>query len=79
MVASVGERARRRCEELRARGEPAALEAVLAEIRARDTRDAGRADAPMRAAPDAVVLDTTALDANAAFARALEIVKAKQR
>ncbi len=75
VVASVEERARRRCEELRARGEMADLDAVLAEMRARDARDAGRADAPMRAAADAVVLDTTALDADAAFARAVEIVR----
>jgi len=76
VIASVEARAGRRVAELRARGEPAELDAVLAEMRARDARDADRADAPMRAAPDAVVLDTTTLDADAAFARALEIVGA---
>ena len=79
VIASVEARAGRRVAELRARGEPAELDAVLAEMRARDARDADRADAPMRAAPDAVVLDTTTLDADAAFARALEIVGARRR
>ena len=79
VIASVEARAGRRGAELRARGEPAELDAVLAEMRARDARDADRADAPMRAAPDAVVLDTTTLDADAAFARALEIVGARRR
>ena len=79
VIASVEARAGRRVAELRARGEPAELDAVLAEMRARDARDADRADAPMRAAADAVVLDTTTLDADAAFARALEIVGARRR
>ena len=47
-------------------------------MRARDARDANRADAPMRAAPDAVVLDTTTLDADAALARALEIIAGRR-
>jgi CMP/dCMP kinase len=78
VVASVEARARRRLAEQRARGEPAELDAVIAEMRARDARDANRADAPMRAAPDAVVLDTTTLDADAAFARALEIIAGRR-
>ena len=78
VVASVEARARRRLAELRARGEPAELDAVLAEMRRRDERDANRADAPMRAAPDAVVLDTTTLDADAAFARAVEIIAGRR-
>ena len=79
VTASVEERARRRFVELRSRGEPVELEAVIAEIRSRDARDAGRADAPMRPAADAAVLDTTALDAGAAFTRSLEIIEAKRR
>jgi cytidylate kinase len=74
VTASVEARARRRLAELRARGETTKLEAVLAEMRERDARDAGRADAPMRQAADAVVLDTTDLDADAVFARALAII-----
>ena len=47
---------------------------VLADIRKRDARDAGRADAPLKPAPDAHVLDTTSLDVETAFAAALAIV-----
>jgi cytidylate kinase len=54
-------RAARRAAELAERGEPAAVDAVLADQEARDRRDAERDLAPMRPAPDAVVLDTTHL------------------
>jgi cytidylate kinase len=74
VTASVEERARRRFAELRARGEPAELDAVVREMLARDARDTARADAPMRPAVDAVVLDTTELDPQGAFRRALEII-----
>jgi cytidylate kinase len=60
-------RAKRRYLEMKDRGEPATYEAVLAEIRRRDERDAGRAVSPMRPAPDAVLLDTSNLDIEAAF------------
>ena len=53
------------------------LAGVEAEMQARDAQDAARAVAPLRPAPDAVVLDTTALDADAAFAAALAAVYAK--
>ncbi|MCS6780867.1 MAG: (d)CMP kinase [Geminicoccaceae bacterium] len=68
VTASLEERARRRFEELRRRGETPMLRAVLDELRERDRRDTERAVAPLRAADDAFVLDTTALDADAAFA-----------
>jgi CMP/dCMP kinase len=74
VTASAAERARRRHLELAGRGEAASLERVLADIEARDARDAGRAAAPLRMAEDAVRLDTTDLDAEAAFARANAIV-----
>jgi CMP/dCMP kinase len=48
---------------------------VLAELRARDAQDANRAVAPLRPAADAVLLDTTALDADAAFEAALAAVR----
>ncbi|HEY7726147.1 MAG TPA: (d)CMP kinase [Anaeromyxobacteraceae bacterium] len=54
-------RARRRHEELAARGEPASLESVLADQERRDRDDASRAVAPLRPAADAVVLDTSGL------------------
>ena len=60
---AIAERARRRFEELRARGDAPIYAAVLAELQERDRRDADRAVAPMRVAPDAWVLDTTDLDA----------------
>jgi cytidylate kinase len=74
ITATPEERARRRHRELAGRGETAAPEAILADIRARDARDSSRAAAPLMAAQDAVILDTTELDADAAFAEALAIV-----
>ena len=73
VTASLAERARRRWAELRAKGIAADLATVEAEMLARDTRDAPN----MRQAADAVVLDTTALDAEAAFACAMRHVRAR--
>ncbi|WP_114376908.1 (d)CMP kinase [Elioraea thermophila] len=73
--ASDEERARRRWLELKGRGVEVPFETVLADLRARDARDASRDVAPLRPAADAIVLDTTDLDADAAFARALAIVR----
>ncbi|HBT00360.1 MAG TPA: cytidylate kinase, partial [Citreicella sp.] len=50
---------------------------VLEETRERDDRDATRADAPLRAAPDAVVIDTSALDVEAAVAAAIAAVETR--
>ncbi|WP_165251133.1 (d)CMP kinase [Paludisphaera soli] len=61
VTASDLERARRRHEELRAKGADSDLEAVLADQRARDARDASRAIAPMRPAADAETIDTTGM------------------
>jgi 3-phosphoshikimate 1-carboxyvinyltransferase len=72
VTASPEVRARRRW--LEQGGEAAA---VLAEVQTRDARDAGRADAPLRAAPDAVVIDTSAMDAEAAVAAAAAVVAAR--
>ena len=68
-------RARRRVAELRARGESVSDADVLADIHKRDERDTGRAVAPLRQAPDAHLLDTTALDIEAAFSAAVAIVE----
>lgn len=76
VTATAEERARRRHGELRGRGDPSIYAAVLAELRERDRRDSGRAVAPLRAAPDAFVLDTTGLDPEAALAAALRHVEA---
>jgi cytidylate kinase len=75
VTASPEERARRRHAELAARGAAPPLEQVAAEMAARDARDSARDVAPLRPAPDAVTLDTSALDAEAAFAAALRIVE----
>jgi len=76
VTASLEERARRRFEELRRRGEAPMFAAVLDELRERDRRDTERAVAPLRVADDAWVLDTTELDAEAAFAAALRRAQA---
>ena len=77
VTASAAARARRRWLELQGRGVAASLATVEAELQARDAQDAAREAAPLKAAADAVVLDTTELDADAAFARALEIVRSR--
>ena len=79
VTASPEERARRRCNELRARREPAEFETILAEIRRRDERDSTRSAAPLRQAEDALRLDTTNLDAEAAFAAALGLIETLRR
>ncbi|MDO9708885.1 (d)CMP kinase [Paracraurococcus lichenis] len=75
VTASAGERARRRFLELQARGAAADPAQVLAELLARDEQDSRRAVAPLVPAADAAVLDTTELDAEAAFAAAMALVR----
>jgi cytidylate kinase len=74
VTADVEVRARRRYEEYVRRGENVTFEEVLEVIRQRDARDASRSAAPLLQAPDAVLLDTTHMDIEAAFAAALEII-----
>ena len=69
-------RARRRWLQLTGRGEVIAFEDMLADILRRDERDAGRGAAPMVQADDAVLLDTTEMDIEAAFDAARRIVEA---
>ena len=69
-------RARRRWLQLNGRGDPITYEAMLADIQRRDERDAGRGSAPMVQAGDAVLLDTTDMDIEAAFDAARRIVEA---
>ena len=68
-------RASRRWKQLVGRGEDVAFETVLDDILKRDARDADRDAAPMIAADDAVLLDTTDLDIDAAFEAACRIVE----
>lgn len=71
-------RAARRHAELLSRGLQSRLEDVLADVRERDARDAGRAASPMKAAEDAVLLDTSDLDIAEALARAIAAVEARR-
>jgi cytidylate kinase len=75
VTASIAERARRRTSELRERGVAADRDVVTEEMRRRDAADAGRDTAPMQPAADAILLDTTALDADAAFAHAQALIE----
>jgi cytidylate kinase len=59
LTASAGERAERRYKQLKAKGLQVTLASLLHEIEVRDARDASRTVAPLRAAADAVVIDTT--------------------
>ena len=74
--ATVEERAGRRYRETLARSESAEFDEVLASVQLRDKIDSGRALAPLRAAEDAVVVDTTALDIQEALDRVLALVDA---
>lgn len=77
VTASLAERARRRWLELLAKGVAAELPRVEEEMRARDAQDAARLAAPLRPAEDAMILDTTALDAEAAFHAAMAAIRAR--
>lgn len=78
VTASAEVRARRRTDELLAKGRDVRFETILAETQERDDRDSNRAVAPLKPAADAVVLDTSHLDRDGAFAAAIEIVAAKR-
>ncbi len=77
VTADIDERARRRLKELRERGVETIHSRVLREMRERDARDQDRAVAPLVPAEDATVIDTTDLDADRAFAAALEIITSR--
>jgi cytidylate kinase len=70
-------RARRRHLEMTGRGEAVEYAHVLADIRRRDERDAGRDSAPMRPACDAILLDTSNLAIEAAFEMAVGAIARK--
>jgi len=76
ITATAEVRATRRWKQLTARGDVIAFDDMLADIRRRDERDAGRGSAPMIQAADAVLLDTTDMDIEAAFDAARRIVEA---
>jgi cytidylate kinase len=78
VTASPEARAQRRALELASRGERIDYGAILQDIARRDARDSGRAVAPLKAAPDAALLDTTKLSVDAAFAEAVRIVEERR-
>lgn len=74
VIASVAARAQRRFLEMQAQGRDVALSAIEADLDARDRRDRERTEAPLRAAADAVELDTSPLNREEAIAAAIAIV-----
>ena len=75
VTASAEVRAQRRVRELLERGMPGHYDDVLADIRARDERDSSREVAPLKPAPDAVILDTSDLDRDQAIAKAISVAQ----
>ncbi|NLM36897.1 MAG: (d)CMP kinase [Firmicutes bacterium] len=73
LTASISERARRRWLELQAKGDTISIEEVKEDLKRRDAYDSGRAVAPLRPAPDSVILDTTALSIEEVVARILAL------
>jgi cytidylate kinase len=73
VVASVAARAERRFKEMQAQGRPVSQAEIAADLEARDTRDRTRTQAPLVAAPGAVLLDTSAMDRDEAIAAAIAI------
>ena len=78
VTASPEVRAERRWKELRDRGDAAEYEDVLEDVRARDARDSERAAAPLKPAPNALVLDTSEMTIEDAVAAALTWVTARR-
>ena len=77
LTAAPEERARRRFEELAAKGKTVTYEDVRREMVERDKNDSERAIAPLKPAPDAVLLDTTGLTCEETVERLVELIKLK--
>ncbi|MFD0917344.1 (d)CMP kinase [Pseudahrensia aquimaris] len=79
VIASPQVRARRRWAEVQERGNlsgtDASFETILADIEARDARDMGRADSPLKPAQDATTIDTSDMSIDAAFEAAMQIIE----
>ena len=75
LTATSEARAKRRFDELRARGQVVEYEAVLEDVKSRDYNDSNRAIAPLRPAPDAVTADTTSLSWEKSVALLKEIIQ----
>lgn len=79
LSASAEERARRRHKQLSDKGLEVTIDALLREIQARDARDAQRAVAPLKPAPDAVLVDTTGIPVEAVVERVLALLASPGR
>ena len=79
VTASVEARAERRWKEMRESGIEVSLDDIAQDIRARDERDANRAEAPLRIAEGAFVIDNSAMTREQALAAAIEAVEAARR
>ena len=77
ITASAEVRAERRHKELLARGEASIYARVLQDMKARDERDQSRSVAPLKPASDAMVVDTSELDADAVFVTAMNIIQTR--
>jgi len=77
VTASLEARAARRSRELQGSDSGSIYGRVLQDMKSRDARDSGRAAAPLQRAADALALDTTALDADAAFTAAVDFIARK--
>lgn len=77
IVADVGTRARRRREQLAAAGAHLDLSKIRTDLEFRDQKDSERAAAPLKPAPDALLLDTTQLTIDAAVKKAIEAIKTR--
>jgi cytidylate kinase len=77
VTASSEVRAKRRHAEMQSHGIDASFDAILADVKARDERDIGRADSPLKPAADAVLLDTSILTIGSAVQAAIALVEAR--
>lgn len=78
ITASTEVRAGRRFKELQSRGIEATYEAVLKDMEERDRRDMERTTAPLKPAPDAIIIDTSAMDEKDVLERALSVIASKR-
>ena len=78
VTASPETRAQRRALELAGRGEPADYNHILEDVLKRDARDSARQTAPLKQAEDAYLIDTTELDKEAVFTKALGIIEQRR-
>lgn len=78
LTASVGERAKRRADELAARGQRVDSESILAALIKRDKLDSEREDSPLRPAGDAVIIDTDSLTIDEVVERVISLAEGRR-